>query len=80
MQRWEAPAHPHCAEPSQLHQNLQHLLQRRAGPSISPGIYPALNTLWVPSFTLGIFLTQGLNLGLLHCRPILYHLSHLGSL
>ena len=24
----------------------------------------------------GIFLTQGLNLGLLHCRGILYHLSH----
>ena len=23
-----------------------------------------------------IFLTQGLNLGLLHCRWILYHLSH----
>ena len=26
----------------------------------------------------GIFLTQGLNLGLLHCRQILYHLSHQG--
>ena len=24
----------------------------------------------------GIFLTQGLNLGLLHCSQILYHLSH----
>ena len=24
----------------------------------------------------GIFLTQGLNLGLLHCRQILHHLSH----
>ena len=24
----------------------------------------------------GIFLTQGLNLGLLHCRRIPYHLSH----
>ena len=24
----------------------------------------------------GIFLTQGQNLGLLHCRQILYHLSH----
>ena len=28
------------------------------------------------SFLQGIFLTQGLNLGLLHCRQILYHLSH----
>ena len=27
----------------------------------------------------GIFLTQGLNLGLPHCRQILYHLSHEGS-
>ena len=27
----------------------------------------------------GIFLTQGLNPGLLHCRLILYHLSHQGS-
>ena len=26
-----------------------------------------------------IFLTQGLNLGLLHCRQILYQLSHQGS-
>ena len=28
----------------------------------------------------GIFLTQGSNLGLLRCRQILYHLSHLGNL
>ena len=28
----------------------------------------------------GIFLTQGSNPGLLHCRQILYHLSHQGSL
>ena len=28
----------------------------------------------------GIFWTQGLNSGLLHCRQILYHLSHRGSL
>ena len=27
----------------------------------------------------GIFPTQGLNTGLLHCRQILYHLSHQGS-
>ena len=30
-------------------------------------------------FSRGIFLTQGLNPGLLHCRQILYHLSHQGS-
>ena len=28
----------------------------------------------------GIFLTQGTNRGLLHCRQILYHLSHQGSI
>ena len=28
----------------------------------------------------GIFLTQGSNLSLLHCRQILYHLRHQGSL
>ena len=27
----------------------------------------------------GIFPTQGLNLGLPHCRQVLYHLSHQGS-
>ena len=27
----------------------------------------------------GIFLTQGSNLGLLHCRQTLYHLSHKGA-
>ena len=32
------------------------------------------------SFLQGIFLTQGLNTGLLHCRQILYCLSHQGSL
>ena len=32
---------------------------------------------WVYRFLLqGIFPTQGWNLGLLHCRQILYHLSH----
>ena len=31
------------------------------------------------SLRLGIFPTQGLNLGLLHCRQILYYLSHQGS-
>ena len=31
-------------------------------------------------FSRGIFPTQGLNPGLLHCRQILYQLSHEGSL
>ena len=36
---------------------------------------------WVAvSYSRGIFLTQGSNLGLLHWRQILYHLSHQGML
>ena len=31
------------------------------------------------SFLQGIFPTQGSNLHLLHCRQILYHLSHIGE-
>ena len=34
---------------------------------------------YFPDKNSGIFLTQGLNPGLLHCRKILYHLSHEGS-
>ena len=36
-------------------------------------------TLWIVAFLQGILLTQGSNLGLLHCRQIIYHLSHQGS-
>ena len=31
---------------------------------------------WVASLLQEIFLTQGSNPGLLHCKQILYHLSH----
>ena len=52
------------------------------GPArlLCPWNFPGKNT-WVGVHSLlqGIFLTQGLNLGLLHCRQILYHLSHQGS-
>ena len=55
-----------------------------------PGMYPArLPCPWnfpgkktrvgYHSLLQEIFLTQRLNLGLLHCRQILYHLSHQGS-
>ena len=46
----------------------------------SPGNSPGQNT-GVGSFSLlqGIFPTQGLNTSLLHCRQILYRLSHKGS-
>ena len=48
---------------------------------LCPWDFPAKNTGVSCYFLLqGIFLTQGLNLGLLHRRGILYQLSHLGSL
>ena len=43
------------------------------------GIFPARILEWVDIRLQGIFLTQELNLGLLNCRLILYHLSHQGS-
>ena len=52
------------------------------GPNrfLCPWDSPGKNTGVACHFLLqGIFLTQGLNLGLLHCRQILYHLSHQGS-
>ena len=49
------------------------------GLSVSMGILQARVPKWVPSLLQGIFPTQGLNPNLLHCRRILYHLSHPGS-
>ena len=44
------------------------------------GDSPGKNTgVGSPALLQGIFPTQGLNAGLLHCRWILYHLSHQGS-
>ena len=45
-------------------------------PWNSPGQNTGVGSL---SFLQGIFPTQGLNPGLLHCRQILYQLSHKGS-
>ena len=49
---------------------------RRYSPWISPGQNTGMGGL---SLLQGIFLTQGLNLGLPHCRWFLYQLSHQGS-
>ena len=47
---------------------------------LCPRNYPGKNIgLDTHSLLQGIFPTQGLNLGLLHCRQFLYHLSHQGS-
>ena len=46
----------------------------------SPWNSPGQNTgVGSPSFLQGIFPTQGSNPGLLHCRKILYQLSHKGT-
>ena len=47
-----------------------------SGPWNSSGKNTGLSS---HSLLQGIFPTQGLNPGLLHCRQILYHLSHQGS-
>ena len=44
-------------------------------PWNSPGKNTGVGT---HSLLQDVFLTQGLNLGLLHCRQILYHLSYQG--
>ena len=55
---------PHGLEPTRL---------------LCPWNSPGENTRMSCHFLLqGIFLTQGSNLGLLHCQQILYHLSHQG--
>ena len=48
--------------------------------SSAHGIFQARILEWVAiSFSRGIFLTQGSNPGLSHCRQMLYRLSHQGS-
>ena len=50
------------------------------GRLLHPWDFPGTDTGVNCHFLLqGIFLTQGLNLGLPHCRHTLYHLSHQGS-
>ena len=49
-------------------------------PMVCPGNSPGKNTgEGCHSLLQGIFLTQGSNLDLLHCRQILYHLGCLGN-
>ena len=44
-----------------------------------PRGFPGIAWRAFPFSSPGVFLTQGSNLGLPHCKQILYHLSHQGS-
>ena len=48
------------------------------GPSVHGILQGRMEWVAMP-FSRGIFLTQGLNPGLPHCKQVLYHLSHQGS-
>ena len=62
-------------------------LVTQSGPALCDSVFSGHGDSWGKNTGVGchaalqgIFLTQGLNPGLLHCRYILYHLSHQGSL
>ena len=61
----------------QLFSTLWTIASRLFCPRDSPGKNTGVGC---HALRLEIFPTQGLNLGLLHCRQILDHLSHQGSL
>ena len=64
---------------AQLYPTLQHhasLSARLLCPWVSPGNSTEVGCHFLLQ---SIFLTQRSNLGLLHCRQILYHLRHQGS-
>ena len=68
-----------CVSHSVMSGSLRPMDYSPPGSSVH-GILQARNTGVYSHFLLqGIFLTQGSNLGLLHCRQILYHMSHLRS-
>ena len=66
---------------TEIHSQKKEIIQNQPLGFLCPWNSPGKNTgVGCHSLLQGIFPTQGLNLGLLHCRQILYHLSHLGSL
>ena len=71
----------HCAQSLQLHPTLCDPVDCSPPGSSVHGILQAGTLEWVAiSFARGIFLTQGSNPGLPHCRQTLYRLSHLKNL
>ena len=70
---------PHTVHISQSCPTLGDAMDCNPPGSSVHGILQARTLEWVAiSFSRG-FPSQGLNSGLLHCRQILYHLSHQGS-
>ena len=66
---------------AQLHMTLCNPHGLQHARLLSPRDSPGKNTrVGCHSLHQGIFLIQGSNLGLLHCRQLLYRLSHLGNL
>ena len=65
---------------AQLYRTVCDPMDRSPPGSSVYGNSPGKNTgVSCHAFLQGIFLTQGVNPGLPHCRKILYHLSHQGS-
>ena len=65
---------------TEIHSQKKKKIPESTARLLCPWNSPGKNTgLGCHSLLQGIFPTQGLNLGLLHCRQILYHLSHQGS-
>ena len=79
------PSSFHTYLSSQLRPTVLCVLVAQSCPTLPPGssisgISQGKNTgVGCHFFLQRIFSTQGSNLGLLHCRRILYHLSHQGS-
>ena len=70
---------PHRALPEDVAPDGGPMGPARPPTLVAVGLSLSKNTGVGCYFLLGIFPTQGSNPGLLHCRQILYHLSHQGS-
>ena len=70
MSKCESESHSVMSDPLEPHGLQVHGLQNSSGRNTGVGSLSLLQ---------GVFPTQGLNPGLLHCRRILYQLSHKGS-
>ena len=79
---WSDQQHLDCCDSGSVNRSVlsNSLLSHGLPILLCPWNSPGKNTgVGCHSFFQGIFPTQGLSPGLLHCRQILYHLSHQGS-